>query len=113
MSDSLIINIKTANSSHLKVVNLYVGPETKLIKAKIVSLFENNSTIITGDINAKSRLWGKTENAQGRVFEDLLGGSNYVAANDGQPIRLDERGTESAIDLTVVSRLPQSMSRPM
>ena len=79
----------------------------------MVSLFENNSTIITGDINAKSRLWRKAENAQGRVFEELLDESNYVAVNDGQPIRLDGRRTASAIELTFVSRLPRSMSRPM
>ena len=75
-----------------------------MIIAKMVSMFENNCAIISGDMNAKRRLWGQAENAQGRVFEELLDESNYVAVNDGQPTRLDERGTESAIDLTFVSQ---------
>ena len=75
-----------------------------MIIAEMVRVFENNSIIINGDMNAKSRLWGKFENAQGRVFEKLLEESNYVAVNDGQPTRLDGRSTESAIDLTFVSQ---------
>lgn len=65
--------------------------------------FEGKS-ICCGDFNAHSTLWGGHNGENGLMIEDLMDLKGLVCLNDGSGTRFDSRnGTESAIDLTLVS----------
>ena len=57
-----------------------------------------------GDCNARSTLWGNRNDSNGMVIEEIMEIKNLVCLNDGSGTRFYSRtGTESAIDLTLVS----------
>ena len=65
---------------------------------------------MTGDLGAKSKLWGnKNENCAGELLERRIVSENLVSANDGFQTR---RNSESVIDLFIVKpHLNRSISR--
>jgi len=94
----------TTKSGKLTVINVYVPPTTEIDENIFQSLFTRPNTIIMGDLNAKNKLWNSTtENARGRVIEQLLIQNNFVILNTGQPTYQNSRGQVSHIDLTLVS----------
>ena len=61
--------------------------------------------VIQGDFNARSRLWGDTEeNARGRMLEDIILNNDIVISNNGQPTHYhSQSNTYSVIDLALCS----------
>ena len=79
-----ILNIKLV-SSYLRIVNIYLPPNKPVNKMERNSLF-GRCTLITGDINAKSKLWGSPyTDEHGLIIEDLLDMNNSSVINTGQP----------------------------
>ena len=75
-----------------------------IAKDKLRPLFITLYNIITGDLNAKSSLWGSSiDNHKGFVIESLLEENNYVVINTGKPTYQQFRGGMSHIDLTLVN----------
>jgi len=54
--ECITIRIKLEDS-YLTVSNIYLPPDTAVDRIELNKLFSPH-TVITGDINAKSRLWG-------------------------------------------------------
>lgn len=62
-------------------------------------------TVWCGDFNAHSTVWGDKEESNGRIVESFMEEQGLVCLNDGTGTRIDVvRGSDSAIDLTIVSR---------
>jgi len=60
-----------------------------------------NNILVTGDFNAKSKVWSnKSGNYAGDLLEDFMLKSSYICMNDGLPTR---RNSESIIDLVMVT----------
>lgn len=58
-----------------------------------------------GDFNAHNTLWRDKNDSNGDFLEEFMGEEGLICLNDGSTTRVDIfRGTESAIDLTIVSR---------
>ena len=64
---------------------------------------KNNYYCIAGDFNAKSLSWDTDCNNRGNNVLDLTANQQLDIINDGQPTHRNNDGSESAIDLTVVS----------
>lgn len=57
-----------------------------------------------GDFNSHSTLWGNCHADNGMIIEELTEDKNLLCRNNGRRTRFNARtGTESAIDLTLVS----------
>jgi hypothetical protein len=69
-------------------------------------LFEDGDSIVVGDFNAKSPVWGSPcSDERGRALMGLISDSEFVVLNDGSPTRVDDRsGSMSHIDLAFASR---------
>ena len=52
----LYIRVKS-NSGYINVANVYLPPNFKFNKDHLSSLFQSK-TVVVGDFNAKSKLWG-------------------------------------------------------
>lgn len=98
------VQIKTI-AGNITVTNGYMRPDKPAAKDQLEKLFRKESTIITGDFNAKSTLWGSPDdNEAGRTFEQLIDNHDYVVVNTGQPTRQNFNGNMSHLDITLVSR---------
>jgi len=96
-----ILNIKSL-SSYLRIVNIYLPPNKPVNKMELNSLFER-CTLITGDINAKSKLWGSPcTNERGLMIEDLIDMNNASVINTGQPTYQHYDGSRSHLDVSNV-----------
>ena len=63
-----------------------------------------NKTIILGDLNAKSRIWGsRAPNPRGEIIENLLEKYSFTVLNNGQPTYTHHNGTQTHLDITLVS----------
>ncbi len=82
------IEIKTI-SGHLKNFHSYITPSYKFKIEDIRKTFPHKRSIIVGDLNAHSRLWGCSEsNKRGKIIEEILTENNLVVLNTGQPTRI-------------------------
>jgi len=98
------VRIKTQHGN-MVIINCYMVPEKPAAKSEIEKLFLADSTIVTGDFNAKNPLWGSPDvNNAGNIIEQLLDKFDYVVANTGQPTYQHHNGTMSHLDLTMVSK---------
>lgn len=89
----------------IKVVNFY-NPCKRLSLEVMEELGGHlgGKVIWCGDFNAHSSLWGGYNDQNGAVIEELMEVKNLVCLNDGSSTRVNSRdGTESSIDLTLVS----------
>ena len=101
--EALSIKIKTSTSNVI-ISNVYIAPSFAIDKDKLSPLFITPHNIITGDLNAKSSLWGSPiGNHKGFVIESLLEEKNYVVLNTGKPTYQQFRGGMSYIYLTLVN----------
>lgn len=92
--------------SKVKIISLYLNPSEPLPITELTTIFTNfnTRTIILGDFNSHSTLWGSTHtNQRGLAIENLLTNSNFVILNDGSPTHLSTRSTLTHIDLSLVS----------
>jgi len=90
-------------SSYLTVVNIYLPPDKAIDKGELNKIFGHH-TIVTGDINAKSKLWGSPiSNERGVIFEELIETHNAAVINTGQPTYQHHNGSRSHLDVSIVS----------
>ena len=91
------------------IINFYRPPNKNINKAEdlinIIKPHLTNSTIICGDINAASPLWGhKNKNPQGKIVEEVVEGLDLVVLNTGEITRWDtHNSTGNPIDITLAS----------
>ena len=84
-------------SSYLTVVNIYLPPDKAIDKGELNKIFGHH-TIVTGDINAKSKLWGSpVSNERGVIFEELIETHNAAVINTGQPTYQHHNGSRSQL----------------
>ena len=90
-------------SSYLTVANIYLPPDKAIDKGELSKIF-GHQTIVTGDINAKSKLWGSpVSNERGLIFEELIATHNAAVINTGQPTYQHHSGSRSHLDVSMVS----------
>lgn len=88
------------------IINFY-NPCRQLEMQQLGGIWKDMSgkIIWCGDFNAHNTLWGDKNDGNGEVLEEFMGEEGLICLNDGSTTRVDiSRGTESAIDLTIVSR---------
>ena len=91
---------------NIKVINFY-NPCKQLETSRLEEIWKDleGKIIWCGDFNAHSTLWGDKDDVNGSVLERFLEEEELVCLNDGSGTRIDvSRGTETAIDLTLVTR---------
>lgn len=95
-----------SNTCKILIIILY-NPCRQLEKRQLEGIWKDLSgkIIWRGDFNAHSTLWGDRDDGNGIVLEEFIEEEGLVCLNDGSATRVYvSRGTESAIDLTIVSR---------
>lgn len=93
----LISAYLTPNSDHQSYV-AYLKALSEILKKS------NLKTILVGDFNAKSVLWGgHTTDNRGRELENLICEHNLTILNDGERPTLVRHNGESYIDVTLLS----------
>lgn len=100
----VIIKVWTKEGT-IRIANFY-NPCKKLSIESLEELAVHleGKVICCGDFNAHSTLWGNGSDGNGMVIEELMEIKNLVCLNNGTGTRVNTRtGTESAIDLTLVS----------
>lgn len=101
----IVIELWTKDGVIKKIVNFY-NPCKKLSLGVLEELAKNldGKVICCGDFNGHSTLWDGYNDGNGDIIEELMENKNLVCLKDGSETRIDVRsGTESAIDLTLVS----------
>lgn len=98
----IVVNINL-NQSQLKIVNIYIPPGKDMDKNDLSTMF-GPQTLIIGDLNAKSKIWGSpVTDERGLIWEDLLDMYNSTVINTGQPTYQHFNGTLSHLDVAIVS----------
>uniref|UniRef100_A0A8C2BUC3 Reverse transcriptase domain-containing protein n=1 Tax=Cyprinus carpio TaxID=7962 RepID=A0A8C2BUC3_CYPCA len=90
----------------IKIINFY-NPCKKIVREMLDGMYEgeNGKVILCGDFNAHNTLWGGTKvDENGSTIEEFMDDNKLICLNDGRCTRFDAyHGTESALDLTIVS----------
>ena len=88
----------------VKIFNVYIPPGKNLNKSLMDQFSVKYKTVIVGDLNAKSKMWGSdTSDERGRVLEEFLEQSSAVVINTGQPTYQHRSGSQSHLDVAIVS----------
>ena len=99
--ECITVSIRTDNS-HVIVCNLYISPDQSVSIDNISKLF-NIKTVIVGDLNSKSTLWGSPNTDQrGLILEKLIDDNNFVVLNNGQPTYTHYNGSHTHLDLSLI-----------
>jgi len=94
-------NIKTDNS-YITVTNLYISPDKSIDITELSKIFTAKSVIV-GDFNSKSTLWGSpTTDERGLIIEDIVDNNDFVILNNGQPTYTHYDGSQSHLDLSLI-----------
>ncbi|XP_046801411.1 uncharacterized protein LOC124418644 [Lucilia cuprina] len=83
----------------LKIISIYLNPSLPLPTMELESLFTdyNHNTLILGDFNAHSTLWGSAITlSKGVIIENIITRSNMILLNDGSPTHLSTRSADIA-----------------
>jgi len=95
----------TAGDKKLTVVNIYNPPQLSIDAVAYKTLLSEPNSIIVGDFNSYSSLWGgATTDSNGSTLEDLLEDCNLVTLNTGEGTHIQYTGGLSPLDLTFVSQ---------
>ena len=100
------VEINTLNG-HLKIFNSYITPSYKFKKEDIQEIFPHKRSILVGDFNAHSKLWGCSEtNNRGKIIEEILIENNLIVLNTGQSTHItsNQSNCHSVIDLSISSQ---------
>jgi len=91
----------------LKIINFYNLCKTLSIEImEELTEYLEGKVIWCGDFNANSTVWGKCNDKNGQIIEEIMEMKNLVCINDGKGTRINIRtGMESVIDLTIVSNV--------
>ena len=96
----------------MKIFNIYSPPKETFTFSAQETIFKN--TILVGDFNGHSPLWGYSDyNASGQYIENLCHSTNLVCLQDenSTPTLLHKaHGTQHRPDLTLVSADLQGLS---
>ena len=89
----------------LRIISIYLPPNKKINEVNLLILGSHRNTIMVGDFNAKSPLWGsKVRDARGKIIERcLLEDTDLVCVNKGDPTHLASNGLLTHLDLTFCS----------
>ena len=104
--EAVSIQIKLTSKHKLTVTNIYHVPNTPINQEKFRDLFVRKSTVIVGDFNSFSTLWGSPKtDANGGLLETLLDDCDLSCINTGEGTYEKQQGRGlSHLDLTFVSR---------
>ena len=103
-TESIVVRVKV-KTGYIVVVNLYLSPSKKFQKTDLDIFFNQNcKTVIVGDLNAKSKLWGSSKpDKRGLIIEEEIESNNLVVINNGQPTYTFHTGTLTHLDVAIVS----------
>ena len=101
--EGVTIKLYTSEGQIL-ITNIYIPSGTTANDYEILRpIFNQQNSIICGDMNAKNRLWGSPKNdAQGIRMIELID-NNYIVLNDGSGTHINNDGSMSHLDLAIVS----------
>jgi len=95
--------IQTA-TGNINIYNIYHAPDSPIDKTAYRSLFNLNNSILVGDFNAHSPLFGSnTRNEMGKLLETLIEEFQYESLNTGEGTYLKHNKGTSPLDLTICS----------
>lgn len=99
--EGVSIKFETANRSMI-VSNVYLTRDTDIQLIRNILGVPNH--IVCGDFNAKNTLWGSPINDnRGKDLEDLIDEFGMTVINTGRGTRINNDGSYSHLDLTLVS----------
>jgi len=109
--ESITVQLVCRSGAHsnkrLTVHNIYHPPAKstrELFRTEYTRLFSDPDSVIVGDLNAKSSLFGSdTVDERGRMLEDLALSSSSVCLNTGEGTHIKRDGTLSPLDVAFVS----------
>ena len=83
---------------------MFTLPQNNFKEENLDFLCTSNNTLIVGDFNSKSRLWGSnTTNSKGKKIENFLDKNKLVCINNKQGTRINNDNSLSHIDLVLCS----------
>ena len=95
------VDIKLSRS-RIKIVNVYIPPDKEVGENNLNSFYGSQSLII-GDLNAKSTLWGSPQSdRRGLVLEELIDKHNATVINTGQATSQHHSGSVTHLDIAIV-----------
>ena len=102
-TEALVVSVKLKNRQ-LTIVNIYEPPDSNINIDDYKELFSRPNSIMVGDLNAYSQLWGatKTDN-RGTLLDGLIEDLNLSVLNNGQGTHIKPDGSLSPIDLSITS----------
>ena len=102
--ESITISVMTV-AGDLTIVNVYHPPGKPVDKDTFPHLFSFQRSIVIGDFNAQSTLFGASRTDQrGQLLEEAMETHSFVALNTGVGTRLKRDGSRSILDLAMASR---------
>lgn len=88
----------------LIISNVYHPPGDTPTPQNYNHLFESQRTIVLGDFNAHSTLFGSSNtDKRGEILEECIESHNFVALNNGVGTYLKRDGTRSHLDIAITS----------
>lgn len=94
-------------TGRLGIINVYLPPGGAMNDEDInafKSLLIRQKAVITGDLNAKNKMWHSPVNdTRGKQLAEEILQSDFVTINGHQPTRLGHTGTTSHIDVSLVT----------
>ena len=93
-----------------KVINVYIAPDKEIEETDFSSLFGPH-TLIIGDFNAKSKLWGSPQaDKRGLLLEEMVDRHSAIVLNTGQATYQHYTGAESHLDVAIVDSASAALS---
>ena len=87
--EAICATVKLQDQDEVLLVTAYIPPEKNEQMKGLIEIIKNciihhKNIIVTGDFNAKSKLWGnKNENCAGELLERCIVSENFVCVNNG------------------------------
>ena len=102
--EAIAVTLKT-ETGHLSILNIYNPPGNMLDLDFLYPLSNlHKSLLIVGDLNSHSPLWSPSRpDLNGEKIDKFLEDSNFAVLNTDTPTRINLRGQDSLLDLTLAS----------
>ena len=101
--EQVIIEVHTSTKK-LIIGNIYCPPNQTHKEKDLIHLFGGRNTILIGDFNAHSSIFGsKSSNSRGRLLENLIENNNFTVISTGAGTHIGFNGNESPIDIAMTS----------
>jgi len=93
------------NGQTVNIANVYNPPDININSSKYTLLAERSNTIIVGDLNTYTPLFGGNKlDGNGHIIEQIVEDNNLVVLNNGSGTHIKNNGELSAIDVSIASR---------